>query len=103
MTNDQLIHKLFTTIKNLRVKTFGVTEQDAVSEVQEFERQCCREWCSEEHEWVWVSSTKHCQLLRANLRDLKQWIKDNPADVEVGSPSGVEVTSASTLKLRANL
>ena len=77
MTQEETIDILFDRIRDLKVNTYGITKQDAASDIQEFMRQCCREWNSEEHEWEWIKLTHIVRLLRQYLREQKQYIKEN--------------------------
>tara|TARA_R110000824_G_scaffold372906_1_gene563112 strand:- start:1835 stop:2074 length:240 start_codon:yes stop_codon:yes gene_type:complete len=77
MTQEEKIDILFDKIRDLKVKTYSICKSDAASDVEEFMRQCCREWNSNNQEWEWMKPTKTVRLLKYYLKEEKQYIKEN--------------------------
>ena len=77
MTQSERVSYLFDKIRDYKVKAFGMSKQDAASDVQEFMRQCCMVWNPDEYEHVYMSDTNIVKLLRQYLAENVSYYTDN--------------------------
>lgn len=77
MTQSERVSYLFDKIRDYKVKAFGMSKQDAASEVQEFMRQCCRIWNPDEYEYQYMSDTNVVKMLRQYLAENVSYYMDN--------------------------
>jgi uncharacterized NAD(P)/FAD-binding protein YdhS len=75
MTQSERVSELFRRMRDWHVDKVGMHTQDAASDLQEFMRQCCREYNNETYEWEDISDTKTLALLRQKFREDKKWLK----------------------------
>ena len=75
MTQSERVSELFRRIRDWHVDKLGMHITDAASDLQEFMRQCCREYKNETYEWEDISDTKTLTLLRQKFREDKKWLK----------------------------
>ena len=75
MTQSERVSDLFRRIRDWHVDKLGMDIRDAASDLQEFMRQCCREYNNETYEWEDLSNTKTIALLRRKFREDKNWLK----------------------------
>mgnify|MGYP003655330973 FL=1 len=75
MTQSERVSELFGRMRDWHVDKVGMHIQDAASDLQEFMRQCCREYNNETYEWEDLSDTKTIALLRHKFREDKNWLK----------------------------
>jgi hypothetical protein len=52
-------------------------KRDAAADIQEFMRQCCRQYNSDTYEWEETTATETVRLLRQYLKQQKTYIKEN--------------------------
>lgn len=77
MTQSERVSYLFDKIRDYKVKAFGMSKQDAASDVQEFMRQCCRIWNPDEYEYQYMSDTNVVKMLRQYLAKDVTYYKEN--------------------------
>jgi uncharacterized NAD(P)/FAD-binding protein YdhS len=77
MTQEERVSDLFRRIRDWHVDKFDMHIQDAASDLQQFMRQCCREYNNETYEWEDISDTKTIALLRHKFREDKKFFKEN--------------------------
>lgn len=77
MTQSERVSYLFDKIRDYKVKAFGMSKQDAASDVQEFMRQCCRIWNPDEYEYQYMSNTNVVKMLRQYLAENVSYYMDN--------------------------
>jgi hypothetical protein len=77
MTQSERVSYLFDKIRDYKVKAFGMSKQDAASDVQEFMRQCCRIWNPDEYEYQYMSDTNVVKMLRKYLAENVSYYMDN--------------------------
>lgn len=77
MTQSERVSYLFDKIRDYKVKAFGMSKQDAASDVQKFMRQCCRIWNPDEYEYQYMSDTNVVKMLRQYLAKDVTYYKEN--------------------------
>tara|TARA_B100000768_G_scaffold142954_1_gene134980 strand:+ start:899 stop:1147 length:249 start_codon:yes stop_codon:yes gene_type:complete len=77
MTQSERVSYLFDKIRDYKVKAFGMSKQDAASDVQEFMRQCCRIWNPDEYEHQYMSDTNVVKMLKQYLAKDVTYYKEN--------------------------
>jgi len=75
MTQSERVSELFRRIRDWHVDNLGMHITDAAADLQEFMRQCCREWNNKTYEWEDISDTKTLELLRQKFREDKKWLR----------------------------
>ena len=71
MTQGERLTRLFQTIRDWKVKNYGMCKQDAASDIQEFMAQCCTIWNKDSYTREYMSDTKIIALLRIYFKDAK--------------------------------
>lgn len=77
MTQEETIDLLFNRIRDWKEKTYKMCKRDAAADIQEFMRQCCRQYNSDTYEWEETTATETVRLLRQYFKQQKSHIKEN--------------------------
>jgi len=84
MTQSERLSNYFRTIRDWKIKSYGMHISDAAADIQEFMRDCCREWNQNNYQMEYISDTKILKMLRVYFKDEKaSYVKYNNSKINL--------------------